>query len=306
MTQITNEAKQYITFSKQNAPYYTLPVAEARAARATLASTIPVASLATIHNTTFKARDDQDTAVRIYTPKGQGPFPIIIYYHGGGWVFGDLNYADAGCQLLAQETHSIVVSVDYRLAPEYKFPVPLYDAFDGLKWVHQEATSFNGLPDQISVVGDSAGGNLATVVTHLAKQEKGPKISAQALIYPVTDISRQSSSYDVFGENYGLDRKAMEWFAAHYITKNVDIHNPLISPLLAEDVTGLPKTLIIAAEADVLYDEGVAYAEKLKAANVPTEHTVVPGLIHSYFSKMQFFEKATITTVQQIARFLRK
>lgn len=307
MTKITFEAQQYIAAGKQGVPYYTLTAAEARAARANTSIVEQTeVELASIRNTTFTARDGEKIAVRIYTPKGKGPFPIIIYYHGGGWVFGNLESADGGCQLLASEAQAIVISVDYRLAPEYKFPIPLHDAYDALLWTYSQAASLNGLTNKISVSGDSAGGNLATVVTHIAKKENGPSILAQALIYPVTNVSTQSETYSLFGENYGLDAQAMTWFTEHYITQEEDVINPLISPLLADDVTDLPKTLIIAAEADVLLNEGVAYAQKLQQANVPTEYVVLPGLIHSYFSKMNFFADDTRATARKIAAFINK
>lgn len=302
---ITNEAKKYIEANKQGAPYYTLSAAEARASRQSLTNT-PYTStkLASIIDTTFTARDGEELNARIYTPKGKGPFPIIVFYHGGGWVFGNLDSADGGCQLLAGAAKSIVVSIDYRLAPEYKFPIPLNDAYDGLLWVHAQAASLSGLAEQITVAGDSAGGNLATAVTVLARDLKGPKISAQTLIYPVTDVSKQTPSYETYGENYGLDAQAMKWFASNYVNNQADLHNPLVSPLLTTDFSGLPATLIIAAEADVLFDEGVTYAQKLQAANVPTKYLVMPGLIHSYFSKMAFFEDETQSTADIIADFL--
>lgn len=307
MTYITNEAKKYIEANKQGSPYYTLSAAEARASRQNLTSApYSTTELASITNTTFTARDGAHIQARIYTPTGQGPFPIIVYYHGGGWVFGNLESTDGGCQLLAVATQSIVVSIDYRLAPEYKFPTPLHDAYDGLLWVHAQAEAWNGLAQQIVVAGDSAGGNLATVVAILARDLKGPTISAQTLIYPVTDMSKQAPSYETYGEHYGLDTEAMQWFASHYSNEQADLHNPLISPLLTADFSGLPKTLIIAAEADVLFDEGVAYAKKLQAANVPTQHLVLPGLIHSYFSKMAFFEDETKKTAKIIADFLHR
>lgn len=305
MVNLTNNSKKYIEASQQGAPYYTLTAKEARATRANLQAEHYLApELASIVDTTFDARDGYAVNIRIYTPIGKGPFPIIIYYHGGGWVFGNLDSADAGCRFIAAEANAIVVSVDYRLAPEYKFPIPLHDAYDALLWVFKHANQFNGISSHISVAGDSAGGNLATVVTHLAKQLDGPEIIAQLLIYPVTDVSTQTYSYKAFGKQHGLDAQAMLWFAELY-TKNADeLKNPLVSPLLAENVTQLPKALIIAAEADILVDEGLAYAKKLKEANVHTEYIVLNGHIHSFFSKINFFEEETKETAKLIAQFL--
>lgn len=305
MTILTKEAERYIKANQSTIPYYKQSVEEARAERASLVATpYTVPELHTIENITFQARDGANINARIYTPKGTGPFPIIVFYHGGGWVFGNLESTDGGCQLLAIAAKSIVISVDYRLAPEYKFPTPLHNAYDGLLWAYENATSFNGLADQIAVAGDSAGGNLATATALLATQQNGPTLTAQVLIYPVTDISKKTASYQKYDKHYGLDAEAMDWFAHHYLGEPSEQQNPLVSPLLAEDVSQLPRTLIIAAEADVLFDEGVAYYEKLQNAGIPSQHLVMPGLIHSYFSKMNFFEQQTKETATIIAKFL--
>jgi len=205
---------------------------------------------------------------------------------------------------LAEKAEAIVVSVDYRLAPEYPFPIPLHDAYDSLVWVYENILQFGGDATRLSVAGDSAGGNLATVVAYLAATLNGPAIQAQALIYPVVNIDFTTASYSAYGEHYGLDKQGMQWFAGHY-TDGQNFKDPLVSPLQIEDVSVLPKTIIIAAEADVLYDEGLAYAQKLTNAGVTVEHINMNGLIHSYFSKMNFFEEATIQTAEKIASFVK-
>ena len=305
MTRLTNEALRYIEAIDSGLHYYEMTPQEARATR-----TVPKwqstlkPTLASIEDRKIVVRDGAKINIRIYTPADEKSLPVIIYYHGGGWVFGDLDSADAGCQLLAAKARAIVVSIDYRLAPEFPFPTPVFDAYDALLWVHEHAAQLNGDPSRLIVAGDSAGGNLATVMTHIAKQYNGPKITAQALIYPVTNTNFTMDSYKKFGAHFGLDTQGMEWFSEHY-SINDNLANPLVSPLQAKDFTNLPKTILLAAEADVLFDEGVCYAEKLAIAGVEVTHIVMPGLIHSYFSKMEYFEEATIETVEKIAAFIK-
>ncbi|MBK3494208.1 alpha/beta hydrolase [Viridibacillus sp. YIM B01967] len=306
MNNLTNASKEYIANTNKSPKYYHLQPAEVRAARALCPQPkIDLPLLKQKIDRKIPVRDGNEIDVRIYIPNGQGPFPIIIYYHGGGWVFGNLESADAGCHLLAAQANAVVVSVDYRLAPEYKFPTPLHDAFDALLWAYEYATELNGDPNNISVAGDSAGGNLATVVTHIAKAQNGPDITAQVLIYPVTNMDMTTTSYENYAYDLGLDRDGMIWFGEHYVNDLAEYEKNTVSPLLQNNLRYLPKALIIAAEYDVLFDEGVAYAKRLQEAGVPTQHTVMPGLIHSYFSKMEFFEEDTKKTVQLIADFIK-
>lgn len=305
MTTLKDEAIRYIKACDSSMKYYNLTPQEARAIKVVPKWTSPNSpQLAAIETSKISVRDGAQINVRIYRPVLDKILPVIVYYHGGGWVFGNLDSTDAGCQLLAEKAQAIVVSVDYRLAPEYPFPTPLFDAYDALAWVDDNIQHFGGDASTITVAGDSAGGNLATVVAYLAATLNGPKIIAQALIYPVVDVDFTTDSYSAYGEHYGLDKQGMQWFADHY-TDRQNYKNPLVSPLHMEDLSVLPKTIIIAAEADVLYDEGLSYAQKLAEANVEVEHIHMPGLIHSYFSKMEFFEAATIDTVEKITHFVK-
>ncbi|WP_155591026.1 alpha/beta hydrolase [Lysinibacillus cavernae] len=305
MTTLRKEAVQYIQAQHTGTPYYRGTPQQARAMRVGTQWHSPnKPKLASIENQHITVRDGAQITLRIYTPVIGKKLPVIVYYHGGGWVYGNLESVDAGCQLLADRAQAIVVSVDYRLAPEYPFPTPLHDAYDSLEWVHDHIGVFGGDAARITVVGDSAGGNLATVVAYLAATLGGPTLQAQALIYPVTNVDFTTDSYQAYGENYGLDQQGMLWFSRHY-TDERNYTNPLVSPLQLEDVSKMPKTIIIAAEADVLFDEGLSYAHKLAAAGVVAEHVTMPGLIHSYFSKMNYFEEATIETVTKIAHFLK-
>ena len=250
------------------------------------------------------AVNDGEISVRIYTPSGQGPFPLFLYYHGGGWVIGDLETADAGCRLLAEKTGRVVVSADYRLAPEYRFPVPVEDSYAALCWANEHAAELNAIKDDIVVGGDSAGGNLATVMAILSQQNNGPSITAQALIYPVTNLDFTTSSYEKFAEGYGLDKDLMIWFGEYYVRNADQFNDPHVSPLLAENVSALPPAVIVAAENDVLVEEGKQYRDKLKAAGVSVDYVQIDGSVHGYFSNMALFADETKTTVDAIAKFL--
>ncbi|WBF55226.1 alpha/beta hydrolase [Lysinibacillus sp. JK80] len=305
MITLRKEAVQYLEAQRTGTPYYKVSPQEARAMRTvTQWQSAHKPKLASIEDHKITVRDGEQITVRLYTPVLGKTLPVIVYYHGGGWVYGNLESVDVGCQLLADQAQAIVVSVDYRLAPEYPFPTPLHDAYDSLVWVHDHMEALGGDASRLSVAGDSAGGNLATVVAYLATALEGPSLHAQTLIYPVTNVDFSTVSYLAYGEDYGLDTQAMQWFSHHY-TEEANFTNPLVSPLQLEEVRNMPKTFIIAAEADVLFDEGLSYAQKLKAAGVVVEHITMPGLIHSYFSKMNYFEEATIETVTKIAQFLK-
>lgn len=250
------------------------------------------------------AVNDGEISVRIYTPSGQGPFPLFLYYHGGGWVIGDLETADAGCRLLAEKTGRVVVSADYRLAPEHRFPVPVEDSYAALCWANEHTAELNAIKDDIVVGGDSAGGNIATVMAILSQQNNGPTITAQALIYPVTNLDFTTSSYEKFAEGYGLDRDLMIWFGEYYVNDTEEFKDPHVSPLLAKNVSALPPAVIVAAENDVLVEEGKQYRDKLKEAGVSVDYVQIDGSVHGFFSNMALFADETKTTVDAIAKFL--
>ena len=225
--------------------------------------------------------------IRVYTPAraGRAPHPGLVFYHGGGWVLGDIHVMDAPCHRLAKYSGATVVSVGYRLAPEHRFPIPLEDCYTALKYVHDNAVTLGIDRDRLAVGGDSAGGNLAAAVAMLARARRGPKLRYQMLAYPVTSSARDTRSYREFAEGYELTRSAMDWFWSLYLARPADGDNPLASPLKAKpaDLKGLPPALVMTAEYDVLRDEGEAYAAALAAAGVPTERVRVPGLIHGFF-----------------------
>ncbi len=227
--------------------------------------------------------DEGEITLRLYTPEGKGPFPVLVYYHGGGWALGDLEVIDPILRSVTNATNSLVVSVDYRLSPEYKFPIPVEDCYTATKWVEDNIASYNGDPRHIAVAGDSAGGNLAAVVPLMAKERGGPNIGLQILLYPVTDFSFDTQSYIDNGKDHYLETTAMHWFADQYLNDENEKLNPYAAPLQAKDLSGLPPALVITAEYDVLRDEGEAYAKRLAAAGVQVEQTRYEGQIHGFF-----------------------
>lgn len=243
--------------------------------------------------------------VRIYTPKGEGPFPALLYYHGGGWVTGTLDMVDVTCRLLTNRANCIVISVDYHLAPENKFPAPLEDAYAAVKWVSEHGETIGVDPTRIAVGGDSAGGNLSAAVSLMAKDKKGPKLSFQLLVYPNLNYAFDTESYLAFEEGLLLTNKDLEWFWNHYLRNAKDGKNPYASPLMAEDLSGLPPALVITAEYDQLRDEGEAYGNRLKEAGVATEIRRYDGMIHNFFLMPAVFKQG-LEAIEYSAEQLKK
>jgi acetyl esterase len=221
--------------------------------------------------------------VRVYTPPGDGPKPGLVYFHGGGWVLCGLDTHDKTCRELSLGADCIVVSVDYRLAPEARFPAAPEDCYAATQWTAREAHRLGIDPARIAVAGDSAGGNLAAVVSLMARDRKGPGIVHQLLIYPVTNHEFDTDSYHENGKGYFLTTDMMRWFWHHYLESPEDGANPLASPLRAADLAGLPPATVVTADYDPLRDEGRAYAERLEAAGVETRYTNYPGVFHGFF-----------------------
>ncbi len=221
--------------------------------------------------------------VRIYTPSGNGPFPVLMYYHGGGWVLGDLESHDAACRSLTNGARCVTVSVDYRLAPEHKFPAAVEDCYAATEWMSENAASLNADARRLAVGGDSAGGNLAAVVSLIARDRKTPQVSLQLLVYPATDGALDTYSHKTFLD-YFLTHGAVVYFWNHYVRSEADKKNPHASPAYASDLRGLPPALVITAEFDPLRDEGEAYGRKLREAGVPVTVTRYDGMIHGFFT----------------------
>jgi acetyl esterase len=224
--------------------------------------------------------------VRVYTPDGHDPFPVLVYFHGGGWVIGDLESHDPVCRYLANAVGCVVASVDYRLAPEHPYPAAAEDAYAATRWIADNAALLGGDPRRIAVGGDSAGGNLAAVVSLMARDRGGPRLVFQLLVYPATDApgADDHPSYRDNAEGYFLTGAMMHWFWSHYCGGKPDLADPYLCPNRAPDVAGLPPAFVITAEFDPLRDEGEAYAKRLRAAGVPAEAKRYPGMIHGFFS----------------------
>jgi acetyl esterase len=227
---------------------------------------------------------DGEISVRVYTPEGTGPFPVLVYYHGGGWVIGNLDAYDPTCRALTNAVRCVVVSVEYRLAPEHKFPAAPEDCYAALQWVGANADGINGDPMRIAIGGDSAGGNLTAVVAQMSRDRGGVRPVYQLLVYPVTDHGYDTPSYRENADDYLLTKDAMVWFWNHYLGSESDGNSPLASPLRADNLRDLPPALVITAEFDPLRDEGEAYAAKLRDAGVPVMLTRYDGMIHGFFS----------------------
>lgn len=223
---------------------------------------------------------DEGVPIRVYVPEREGPYPTLVYYHGGGWVIGDLDSHDETCRVLASEADCLVVSVDYRRSPEHKFPTPLEDCYTALEWVFENAESMQIDTDSVFVGGDSAGGNLAAAVALLARDNEGPEIARQVLVYPVTDYGFDTPSYEENGDGGLLSRADMEWFWDHYLRDEIDGKNPYASPLQAQRLEGLPPATVITCGLDPLRDEGAAYAKRLEEAGVPVTHHNYEDCIH--------------------------
>ncbi|MFM8411759.1 MAG: alpha/beta hydrolase [Alphaproteobacteria bacterium] len=243
--------------------------------------------------------------VRVYSPASGDPRPLLVYLHGGGWVLGSVDTADVACRALAAAAGCVLVSVDYRLAPEHKFPVPLDDCVAAVRWLAANAAEVGADPARIAVGGDSAGGNLSAAVALRLRDEGGPRLAHQLLVYPVTDASFETTSYRDNGEGYFLTRPGMEWFWNHYLPSPERARDPFASPLRAPDLGGLPSATVITAEYDPLRDEGEAYAERLREAGVPTRLTRYDGVIHGFFGMVDTLDQAN-EAVREAAAALRK
>jgi acetyl esterase len=250
--------------------------------------------------------DGGEITVRVYRPEGEAPFPCHLYIHGGGFWLGNLDMSDDFCKAVAVGASCVVVSVDYRLAPEAKFPVPAEDCYAALQWVVDHAGDLGVDPGRISVGGGSAGGNLSAVTALLARDRNGPPLVLQVLEIPVTDLTMSQPSVRSNGAGYMLTTEAMAAYRDHYLADPADATNPYASPLLAEDLTGLPPAVVMTAEFDPLRDEGEAYAKRLEEAGVPVSLTRWEGQFHGSQMMGKLIPEESAAYLDAVVRALRE
>jgi acetyl esterase len=246
---------------------------------------------------------------RVYTPMRlrdvNGLAPCLVFFHGGGWVIGDLDSHDVVCRKLADEGELIVISVDYRLAPEHKFPAAVEDAITATTWIADNAKQLGIDASRLSVGGDSAGGNLAAVVAIWARDGNGPSIAGQVLIYPVIDLAMTHPSHSEPETSILLTHSVIRWFRDHYLNRAADVHDWRASPARAKTLIGLPPAYVLTAGGDPLRDEGDEYAQRLKEAGVPVTYRTFPGQFHGFFTMGKLLQQANIAA-NEISAWLKK
>jgi len=244
--------------------------------------------------------------LRTYLPRGRPPLPVLVFFHGGGFVVGTLDEFDAFCTLLADGAGSLVVSVGYRLAPERKFPAATEDAVAALRWVGAHAGEMDGDPTRIAVAGDSAGGNLAAVAALAARDEGGPALVYQVLVSPWVDLScAETESFRRFGQGGWLSTAGLRWYRDHYLAAPEDALHPHASPILAPDLRGLPPALILDSEFDILHDQVRAFALRLREAGNAVDYRLWQGQLHDFVVLPGLFDRATLAT-SEICASLRR
>ncbi|MCW2663633.1 MAG: lipase [Mycobacterium sp.] len=239
---------------------------------------------------------------RHYRPAGVAAAPLLVFYHGGGWVIGDLDTYDALCRLTCRDAGIHVLSIDYRLAPEHPAPAAVEDAYAAFKWAHEHAGELGAIPGRVAVGGDSAGGNLAAVVSQLARDDGGPAPVLQWLIYPRTDLTAKTRSMSLFARGFLLTRRDIDWFESQYLRRSgLDREDPRVSPLLAESLSGLAPALIAVAGFDPLRDEGEAYAAALEAAGTAVDLRYMGSLTHGFANLFQLGGDSAVGTSELIS-----
>jgi acetyl esterase len=245
-----------------------------------------------------------DLRLRVYRPAGTGPWPVLVYFFGGGWSLGTLDTCDGICRMLTNAARCVTVSVDYRLAPEHKFPAAVEDCYAGAAWVGSNAEELGGDPARLAVGGDSSGGNLAAAVALMARERGGPAIRHQLLVYPNTDYQADTPSMRDISDEYFFNPASVLWYWRLYLATPEDGASPFASPLRADDLSCLPAATVITAEYDPLRDEGELYAKKLEEAGVPVEVIRYDGMIHGFFTMVGVLDTAR-TAVGDAAERLR-
>lgn len=245
--------------------------------------------------------------IRIYTPDGEGPFPMLLWLHGGGWVRDSIDGNDPICRTLSNSAECAVVSVGYRLAPEHPFPTGLEDCYTALEWMAENADVVLGDPDRLAVGGKSAGGNLTIALSLLSRDRDGPGIAHQIPCVPIADRPRETVSYEENAEGYGLTRADMEWYWSHYVSSDVDAANRYAAPLQARDLSGLPPATVVTGGFDPLRDDGIEYVNRLEDAGVPVTHHHYPDMAHNVTSSAFHYQGIgrTREAIEAVAESLR-
>lgn len=284
-------------------PLYTLTVAQARAE--------DLKSIQDAGGTPEPVADVLDSEVpgpggpipiRIYRPSAECPLPVLVYFFGGGWTLGTIDTSDGVCRALTNAVGCVTITVGYRLAPEHKFPAGVADCHAATQWISEHAADLGIDPDRIAVGGDSAGGNLAAAVTLMARDQGGPKLAHQLLVYPNTDYLADTGSMRDNTDPLLFNRSSSDWYWGHYLARKDDGVHPLASPLRAADHTGLPPATIITAEYDPLRDQAEAYADRLAAAGVPAHLSRYPGMVHGFFTMSGILDAARDAVGEAAAR----
>lgn len=280
------QAKEFLRNSAQFAPVHTLSPEKFRE----VAIATAISETYDIHTEDHQLDGPHGMIlVRVYRPQPAGALPVIVFYHGGGFVINDVEAVDPMCRKLAAKTGYAIVSVDYRKAPEYKFPVPVEEALYALEWVYEHANALGLIREKIVVAGESAGGNLAAVVSQLARDNGGPNIAYQILICPLVDWSEQYESKKQYESGYFLEKATLDYFAGHYLREEADRLNPLASPIIG-NLAGLPPALLITAQYDPLRDEGEKYGIKLMEHGVKVTLKRYNGMIHMFYAMTDLFD----------------
>jgi acetyl esterase len=303
---ITAEVQEILKLRAAAPAMHTLSVEEARiSSAAARIQPDPPEPVARIEDFTIPGPAG-DIPVRLYSPDPDTQLPVLVYYHGGGWVIGDLDSHDPLCRTLANRANVVVLSVHYRLAPEHKYPAAADDSYAAAQWVSEHGAEIGADGSRIVVCGDSAGGNLSAVVSLMARDRGGPGLRGQVLIYPVTNLDFGTDSYRDNGDgSKGLSEDGMRWFWQHYVRTQSEGFEPYASPLRADTIADLPPALVITAEYDALRDEGELYADRLERGGVTTQLTRYDGVIHGFVGMFAAVPEGN-TAVNQIAEFLKE
>ncbi|MGA0609641.1 alpha/beta hydrolase [Caldimonas sp. KR1-144] len=270
------------------------------------AADVPPADVAVADRRIERPDADGTLGLRIYTPRGQGPHPLVVYYHGGGFVLGDLDGYDRVCRRLCEDSAAVIVSVDYRLAPEHPFPAAVDDAWTALAWAAQHAGELGADANRLAVAGDSAGGTLAAAMTLLARERGAPRIARQALVYPATAAGRDGpyDSRSTYAAGPTLTARSMDYFTRHYFGPSGRAPDLRGAPILAESLADLPPALLLVARHDPLRDEVIAYGTRLLEAGTPAIVVEYHGLAHGFISMAGSVDAARLAQ-QQLGQFLR-